>query len=182
MAIHSIHYRGIIYCNWLWCCDHPAASTMHLMIVFDYFYSIISNLLLPPFPITHLRNAYLCLNKRVKDIIELNCKQILAVLLLLWRELQGILIDCIPYCLCLYSNTPDMMSYHLSLYVQPGTSPHLVWQSDTRTMTTKGTYYPIPPCQIWITNPPRLLQQGYIISTPASSSLDYSTTQEQERL
>ena len=55
MTIHSIHYRGIIYCNWLWCCDPPAASTIHLIIVFDSFYSIISNLLLPPFPITRPR-------------------------------------------------------------------------------------------------------------------------------
>ena len=55
ITIHSIHYMGIIYCNWLWCCDPPAASTIHLMIVFDSFYSITSNLLLPPFPITHPR-------------------------------------------------------------------------------------------------------------------------------
>ena len=105
----------------------------------------------------------------------LNGKDMLAVVL--WRELQGVLIDCIPYCFCLSSNTPNMPSYHPSFHVQPGT-PHLGWQSDTRTTTKKGTCYPIPPCQIWITNPSRFLQHGYSISTPASSSLDYSTTQE----
>jgi len=56
MAIHSIqHYRCIIYCNWLWCCDPPTSATIHLMIVSDSFCSIISNLSLPPFPMTHPR-------------------------------------------------------------------------------------------------------------------------------
>ena len=50
MVIHSIHYRSIIYCNWLCCCDPPSASfTIHLMIVFDSFCSTIGNLSLPPF-------------------------------------------------------------------------------------------------------------------------------------
>ena len=99
----------------------------------------------------------------------LNGKNMLAALL--WRELQGVSIDCIPYCFCLSNNTPNMPSYHPSFHVQPGT-PHIGWQIDTRTLTKKGTCYPIPPCQIWIMNPSRFLQHGSIISTPVSSSLD----------
>jgi len=52
MSIHSIHYRCIIYYSWLWCCDPTTFSTIHLMIVFDSFCSIINNLPLPSFPIT----------------------------------------------------------------------------------------------------------------------------------
>ena len=77
-------------------------------------------LITPTFSNNPSDDAYLCLNKRVKDIIELNCEHILAVLLLLWRELQGILIDCIPYCLSLCSKPPDILSYHLSFYSHQG--------------------------------------------------------------
>ena len=82
-------------------------------------------LITPTFSDEPSKDAYICLTKRVKDIIELNGKNTLAVLL--WRGLQGVLIDCIPYCLYLpnTSNTLDMLSYHYhpSFHVQPGSSP-----------------------------------------------------------